>query len=132
MTNEEEYLKIQKKIKLKKGFYFHLGIYVIIIFFLFIINALTNSPGPSDWWYLFPAASWGTVVAIHALAVFVFSSAGFFGEDWEARKLEEKLAKKGISLDKKQLPSENEMDMDEHLDLKEMVKKPRYDEQDLV
>ncbi len=132
MSNEEEYLKIQKKIKLKKGFYFHLGLYMIIIFFLFIINALTNSPGPSDWWYLFPAASWGTVVAIHALMVFVFSSAGFFGEDWEARKLEEELAKRGMSLDKKQLPSENNMDLDEHLDLKEMEKKARYDEQDLV
>ena len=132
MSNEEEYLKIQKKIKLKKGFYFHLGLYVIIIFFLFVINALTNDPGPSDWWYLFPAASWGTVVAIHALTVFVFSSAGFFGEDWEAKKLEEELAKKGISLDKKQQNPENELNIDEHLDLKEMEKKTRYDEQDLV
>ncbi len=132
MSNEEEYLKIQKKIKLKKGFYFHLGLYVIIIFFLFVINFLTEGPGPKDWWYLFPAASWGTVVAIHALAVFVFSSAGFFGEDWEARQLEKELAKKGISLDKKQLPTENEVDIDEHLDLKKMEKKARYDEQDLV
>ena len=132
MTNEEEYLKIQKKIKLKKGFYFHLGLYVIIIFFLFIINFLTEGPGHKDWWYLFPAASWGTAVAIHALSVFVFSSAGFFGEDWEARKLEEELAKKGIYLDKRQLPSGNEINMEEHLELKEMEKKPRYDEQDLV
>ena len=132
MSNEEEYLKIQKKIKLKKGFYFHLGLYVIIIFFLFVINALTNGRGPSDWWYLFPAASWGTVVAIHALTVFVFSSAGFFGEDWETKKLEEELAKKGIFLDKKQQNSDNELDIDEHLDLKEMEKKARYDEQDLV
>ncbi len=132
MSNEEEYLKIQKKIKLKKGFYFHLGLYVIIIFFLFVINALTNPPGFNDWWYLFPAASWGTVVAIHALTVFVFSSAGFFGEDWETKKLEEELAKKGIFLDKKQQNSDNELDIDEHLDLKEMEKKARYDEQDLV
>jgi len=132
MSNEEEYLKIQKKIKLKKGFYFHLGIYGIITFFLFVINALTNDHGPNEWWFLFPAASWGTVIAIHALGVFVFSDAGFFGADWEARKLEEELAKKGILLDKKQLPAENEMDMDEHLDLKEMEKKTRYDEQDLV
>jgi len=132
MSNEEEYLKIQKKIKLKKGFYFHLGLYVIIIFFLFLMNFLTNDHGSNDWWFLFPAASWGTAVAIHALAVFVFSDAGFFGDDWEARKVEEEMAKKGIFMEKKQLPSEQGLNIDKHLDLKEIEKRPRYDEQDLV
>ena len=132
MSTEEEYRKIQKKIKQRKGVYFHFGLYAIIIFFLFIINSLTMGHGPRVWWYLFPAAAWGTAVAIHALAVFGFSNSGLFGEDWESKKIEAELAKKGIALEIKQTLDLNELDVDQHLELKEMEKKARYDEQDFV
>ena len=133
MNNEEAYSRIQKKIKLKKGFYIHFGIYLIIIFFLFILNWLTNDGrGSDDWWFLFPAASWGVAIAIHAMSVFVFSDIGIFGEDWENKKIEEELNKRGLSSEKPALPKAEDLDMDQHLDLKPMEKKPNYDERDLV
>lgn len=132
MSDSKEYAKIQRKVKMKKGFYVHLGMYGVIIFFLFIMNVLTQDPGPSDWWFVFPAASWGVAIAIHALAVFIFSSDGILGEDWEQKQIEEALAKKGLYLENKQLPTSEKLDIDQHLDLKEMKKETRYDEQDLV
>ena len=133
MSNaEEEYAKIQKEVKLKKGFYLHLGIYAIIICFLWAINALTEGPGHRDWWFLFPAVSWGVAVAIHALVVFVFSSVGILGDDWEQKQIESALEKNNLSQVSKQLPSDEQIDMDQHLNLKELAKKSTYDEQDLV
>lgn len=129
MSDSKRYAKVQKKVKLKKGFYFHLGIYIIVIAFLAIINILTDS---RNWWFLFPAASWGVAVAIHALTIFIFSDEGFFGEDWEQKQIEAELAKKGYYLDNKQLPTSSDLDIDQQLELKEMKKETRYDEQDLV
>ena len=132
MSNEEAYLKVQKKVKAKKGFYLHLGIYVIIILFLAIMNWATKDPIDDDWWVAFPAVCWGTAVAIHALAVFIFSGDGLLGEEWEEKKIEEALEKRGYSIDRQSLPATDEMDINEHLDLKKVEKRPNYNEQDLV
>lgn len=135
MSNEEAYLKVQKKIKAKKGFYLHFGIYVIIIIFLTLINWLTESDVGiihMDWWVAFPAVSWGTAVAIHALAVFIFSGDGLLGEEWEQQKIEEELQKRGYSRNNNSLSSSNEIDINDHLKLKEVEKRTNYNEQDLV
>ena len=135
MLNEEAYLKVQKKIKAKKGFYLHFGIYVIIIIFLTLINWLTESDVGiihMDWWVAFPAVSWGTAVAIHALAVFIFSGDGLLGEEWEQQKIEEELQKRGYSRNNNSLSSSNEIDINDHLKLKEVEKRTNYNEQDLV
>ncbi len=133
MSNEEAYLKVQKKVKAKKGFYLHFGIYVIIIIFLATMNWLTaGDKRYIDWWVAFPAVSWGTAVAIHALGVFLFSGDGFLGEEWEQKKIEEELEKRGYSSSHKTLPANDEIDINEHLELKEVEKRTNYNEQDLV
>ena len=132
MSNEEAYLKVQKKVKAKKGFYLHLGIYVIIILFLAIMNWATKDPIDDDWWVAFPAVCWGTAVAIHALAVFIFSGDGLLGEEWEEKKIEEELRKKGYSRDDDTLLPRNEIDINDHLKLKQVEKQTNYNEQDLV
>ena len=131
MSNEEAYLKVQKKVKAKKGFYLHFGIYVIIIIFLAVINWLTNDHPHDDWWVAFPAVSWGAAVVIHALGVFLFSGDGVLGEEWEQKKIEAELNKRGYAMDKS-LPAEEELDINQHLELKEVEKRTQYDEQDLV
>jgi len=132
MSNESAYLKVQKKVKAKKDFYFHLGIYLIIILFLTILNWLTNDGHHDVWWVAFPAVSWGTAVAIHALAVFLFSGDGLLGEEWEQKKIEEELRKRGYSRDYNALPESNEININDHLELKEVEKRTNYNEQDLV
>lgn len=132
MSDSKEYAKIQKKVKLKKGFYLHFGIYGLVILFLFIMNILTDDGGHIDWWFLFPAVSWGLALGIHALGVFVFAGDGILGEDWEEKQIEKELAKKGLYLENRSTTSADELDIDQHLDLQEMTKETRYDEQDLV
>ena len=132
MSNEEAYLRVEKKVKAKKGFYLHLGVYIIIILFLTAINWLTNDHPHDDWWVAFPAVSWGAAVAIHALGVFIFSGDGVLGEEWEQQKIVEELKKRGYSRPNNALPANNEIDINEHLELKEVEKKTRYNEQDLV
>ena len=95
MSGSEEYHKIRKRVRLKKGVFIHLGVYVIVILFLFVINWLTNDHPHDDWWFLFPAVSWGMAVAIHALTVLGFSGTGLFGEEWEKQQIREALEKKG-------------------------------------
>ncbi len=134
MSNEEAYNKIQKRVKQKKGFYLHFGVYVIIIIFLALINWLTSG-GVNyrhiDWWVAFPAVCWGTAVAIHGLAVFIFSADGLLGEEWENKKIAAEMEKRGYSIDQS-IPSREELDINQHLDLKEVQKQINYDEQDLV
>ena len=132
MSDSKEYAKIQRKVKMKKGFYWHLGIYAIVIFFLFMLNILTEDRGQIDWWFLFPAISWGLALGIHALSVFVFAGDGILGEEWEEKQIKKELAKKGLYLKNRQLNDNDDLDIDQHLDLKEMKKETRYDEQDLV
>ena len=132
MSNEEAYLKVQKKVKAKKGFYLHFGIYIIIIIFLTMMNWLTNDGYHDDWWVAFPALSWGVAIAIHALSVFIFSGDGLLGEEWEDKKIEAEMNKRGYYLDNKALPNTKEIELSQRLELKEMEKQTRYDEEDLV
>lgn len=131
MSDEETYLKVQKKVKAKKGFYLHFGIYVIIIIFLAVINWLTNDHPHDDWWVAFPAISWGAAVAIHALAVFIFAGDGLLGEEWEQKKIDAELEKRGYSRDNR-ISTNNKLDYPDHLKLKEIEKRANYNEQDLV
>ncbi len=130
MSNEEAYHKIQKRVKRKKNFFFHFGLYAIIIIFLALINWLTSGRH-IYWWVAFPAVCWGTVVAIHGLTVFIFSADGLLGEDWEQQKIAAEMEKRGYSTDKS-LPTPDELDINQHLDLKEVEKRTSYNEQDLV
>ncbi|MEM6318096.1 MAG: 2TM domain-containing protein [Bacteroidota bacterium] len=132
MSDHEKYQKAKKKVAAKKGFYLHFGIYIIVILFLAFINFMTNDRTDDAWWFLFPAASWAVAIGIHALSVFIFSGDGLLGEEWEARKIEEELHKAQGQSFQNQLPSARKLDMDEHLDLREVKKVKRYDEQDLV
>jgi hypothetical protein len=62
-----------------KGFYIHLGIYLIVILGLFFIDIASGA----DWWFFYPAIAWGVAVAIHALTIGV---GRVFDEGWAQRK----------------------------------------------
>ncbi len=62
-----------------KGFFTHLGIYLIVILGLFFIDIAS---GP-EWWFFYPAIAWGVGIAIHGLTVGV---GRVFDEGWAQRK----------------------------------------------
>ncbi len=88
--NEEEikYQRAKKRVEALRGFYTHLGVYVIVNLFLFLLNMIVS---PDTIWFYLPLLGWGIAVAIHAFSVL---GAGFpFGDDWEERKIEEMMEK---------------------------------------
>ncbi|NBL65282.1 histidine kinase [Flavobacterium sp. NST-5] len=88
-TSEQNiYLKAQKRVEDIKGFYSHLTVYVIVILGLAILNLVTY---PKYLWFLFPALGWGIGVLIHAMTVFNYLP--FLGSKWEERKIQELLNK---------------------------------------
>jgi hypothetical protein len=83
-----------------RAFYLHAGIYVVVMLFLVMVNAMTRDDAGGymyrgymhhrdvgDWWVIWPALGWGVVVAIHGLVVALGGTDRF--DVWETRKVEE-------------------------------------------
>src|SRR5512134_2212792 len=75
--------RARSRLAAEKGFCVHVATYVIVIGFLFLINAVTGS----RWWFIWPALGWGIGILVHALAT--FGLVGFMGREWERRRLNE-------------------------------------------
>jgi hypothetical protein len=75
--------RARRRLAAERAFYIHLAIYVVVIGFLFLVNAMTGS----RWWFVWPALAWGIGILVHAMAT--FGLAGFLGHAWEERRLRE-------------------------------------------
>ena len=130
MTEQEIYEKAKKRIKAKKGFFIHFGVYAATSAFLFAVNYLTFSDS-GIWWAFFPALAWGIGIVAHYISVFgvgivsqFIASFGFdppIEENWEEKELEKEIQK---IKRQNQLESKNEgfASSEEKLELKELEK----------
>ena len=127
MNEDYEYRRAKKRVKAKKGFFYHLASYVIVIGFLFCLNIVTS---PFEMWWIFPALGWGVGLAFHYLGVFGFPFLNIGGAEWEEREIEKELRKKQRGrqnlLDKRP----TSLEIREELELKELDK--RYNDKDFV
>lgn len=83
---EEDYDLIKearKRVKAKKGFYWHLAIYAIMGVFFFLVG------GTDAMMAMIP---WGVGLAIHMIAVFGIPGVNVLGKDWEREQLEREIA----------------------------------------
>ena len=81
---EIKYKRAKKRVAALRGFYVHLGVYVLVNLLLFLINITAS---PDSLWYFWPLLGWGLAVVVHALSV--FGSGSLFGAAWEAKKIRE-------------------------------------------
>ena len=89
MNNQEILEAAQKKVKKKKGFYWHLAVYIAMgIFFAIITAASASHPGETPLVALIP---WGVGLFIHYVAVFGIPFLNVLGDDWERRELEKEI-----------------------------------------
>ena len=88
MTEEEIFIRANKKVKAKKGFFVHFGVFCATVVFLFTINFLTS---PKFWWFLFPTLGWGIGIVAHYIGVFGISDPSV--EDCENKELEKEMRK---------------------------------------
>ena len=84
-TQEQRYLKAQKRVKDIKGFYTHLTVYCIIIPVIIFMNLKFE---PHFHWFWFSVIGWGSGLFIHWLTVFGLRLLGI-GKNWEKKKIKE-------------------------------------------
>lgn len=87
-SEEERYFKARKRVEEIKGFYGNLLAYIVINFFLMVLNLTTS---PNHLWFYWPLLWWGFGVVFHGLRVFNYIP--FFSKDWEERKVKEFMEK---------------------------------------
>jgi len=140
MTEQEIYKKAKKRVKAKKIFYVHFGVFLATSAFLFIINFLTKTDGVI-WWAAIPTAGWGIGIVAHYVSVFgigivsqLFASFGFgepVDDDWEEQELQKEMKRL-----KRQHRKDADDDItvpDEKLELKEFKKlRDEWDDRDFV
>lgn len=119
--DDNRYEQARRRVEEKKGFYKHLGTYVIVITFLFLLNVFSSA---GHLWFVYPALGWGIGLVSHYFRVFGLPGMGGSEEEWERREMERELRR----LD----AGDAEED---HLDLPELEKKEerkKWDDEDLV
>lgn len=86
--------RAQRKVAQIKGFYKHVGLFIIFNAVLYLSNeklaVALLGPGASDHpeimsWVYWNAVIWGVILAVHAL--FVFGNVSFFVKKWEERQM---------------------------------------------
>lgn len=87
IKDKKRYKEAKKKVEEIKGFYIHFAIYLIINFFLFVLNMITSE----NWWFYWVTLGWGLAVAIHGISLLI--ERGMFGRKWEERKIKEYMEK---------------------------------------
>jgi hypothetical protein len=88
LSEDERRKRAIRRIAMLKGFYIHLGVFVVVLAGLVLVDVLT---GPT-WWVQWVFLGWGIGIAAHALAVFGHSSK--LVADWEERKVKELMAER--------------------------------------
>jgi 2TM domain len=83
MTEDANLRLAKQQVAALKGFYIHLGVFIVVMSVLFAIDAATG-PG---WWVQWPFLGWGVGVLVHAAAIF-WRSPQTIGK-WETRKVAE-------------------------------------------
>jgi len=68
MSEEEIYEAARRRVKKKRDFYNHFGIYVTVNIVLIIVWALS---GRGELWFLWPLGIWGVFVVWNFIEVFV-------------------------------------------------------------
>jgi len=126
-SEEKIYKKAKKKVKAKKGFYMHLGIYLVMGAFFFTMNMVEWD---GEYWFFMPMLPWGISIAIHYLSVFGLPG-GKLSAEWEEEELEKELNRQrriqGVTR-----PEPLELPDDE-LELKEFKKlRKEWDDKDFV
>lgn len=89
MEEDERYKVAKERVEEIKGFYIHLGVYLIVNLGLFAINMITN---PDALWFYWPMLGWGIGVVIHLFALVM--EGGLFGPSWEDKKIHQLMQKR--------------------------------------
>ena len=78
----------KKRVNEKKGFYWHMFIFVITMLFIIVMNLTLT---PHFWWFLFALGGWGIGILIHYVVVFGIPGSKVLSRNWEKQQLEKEI-----------------------------------------
>lgn len=128
------YKKAKKRVAQKKGFYSHLGSFIAVNLFLFLLNILTFE---GDLWFFFPLISWGVGLLIHYFTVFGLPGTKVLSREWEEEELDKEIEHLERMKYKTQVRDqllESKPEKSDQLELRDLKKQKEelFDEEDLV
>ena len=88
MDKDIRYQRAKERVEEIKGFYIHLGAFILVNPLLFLLNIITT---PASLWFYWPLLGWAIGLVIHA--AFVFGFGKVLGARWEERKIRELMDK---------------------------------------
>lgn len=77
--------KARKRVKAKKDFYGHLGSFIAVNGFLFLLNWLVS---PHTMWFIYPLLGWSIGLVTHYFSVFGLPG---MDPDWEEKEMDKEL-----------------------------------------
>ena len=88
---------VRQWVRQLRAFYVHATLYVAVSVMLVLINLVINANADrlgewGAWWSMWSVLGWGIGIAVHGLVV-LLARHNLFGDDWEARKVDELLAR---------------------------------------
>ncbi len=127
--NDVLYEEARKRVKKKKSFYGHLGLFVAVGVFFLLLDFTTND-GNGD--VLIPMIPWSLGLTLHYISVFGLPfTKGVLTEDWEDRETAAEMRKLGERFETKQ--EKLDLNNDElPLKLREIERRRNYNDSDLV
>ena len=130
MKNEDIFEEANKKVKAKKGFFYHFFAYAFVLIMLYVIMHFENNGEILP--VIIVALSWGIGIVIHYFKTFGTENLDFIGvnPNWEERELEEEIErlKRKRELKERILEEKNLLDELDELELKQIIKKPLEDD----
>lgn len=86
MNQSQRYEMAREKVRKLKGFWIHLGVYLIVNACLAALNLVKE---PDKLWFHWVLIGWGIGVLAHGFLTF----GGTVGKNWEERKIKEMMEK---------------------------------------
>lgn len=104
-NQQELYEYARKRVKQKKGVYFHFILFLVSSVFFYIINKVLDVD-PQDDWYLWAITAWAFIFIMHFIKVFVTES--FINKKWEQEQIAKLVARQERRINQLEKKLEND------------------------
>ena len=126
-NQDKLYKQAKKRVLYKMAFYWHLGSYVAVGTFFFLLNYFTGFE--KLWWY-FPMIPWALGLTMHYMAVFGLPfTKGVLTKEWREKEIANEMDRLN---DKYRPETLDDFGETEGLELKELQKRKNYRDGDFV
>lgn len=92
----ELYEYARRRIKQKKGLYYHFVLFVILSLLMYIVNKWFGFGEPNNW-FLWVSTVWLFIVILNFIKVFITDR--FMNKNWEREQIDKLVAKQEIKIE---------------------------------